>query len=407
MRLIPKPIFDACNMKSQRKQKGVALLIAMMALLSGSALFLINGYRAGIQNDRLESLLAAKQALMAYAVNYADNYGHNTRGGTGRLPCPSLQRHSSPATSCSANDIGYLPSVWMRDQRLMEIDYLERFFDQDIWYSIAADHRYNPSYNSLNSYNGDGLLSVDAMTDVVAVLISPGQPLEFQNRTGAVGQHPSSIVNDYLEGSNSDLDDDFTLTNQNDLVVVIRRSELVPLMERRVLGFVKQWLIEYKQEYGYYPYASEPGGTGECIEGLSRGMIAEDNGSCSGVSMLDIHYQNLPHDRLLRNTWFARSGWPALIYYVVDDSCTVERGVTDCDNLDDPVRTLRVNGEPVEVILISVGAPIETLAAGGMQTHGATDLMHYLDTDSLMNAQYEFSIPVRNNSSNDQLVFIN
>ena len=101
------------------QQEGVALLVAMMVLLSGSAFYLINGHKSALHNQQLDSLLSAKQALMAYAINYTDNYGHNTRGGTGRLPCPALARHSTPATSCGTNAIGYLPSVWMRDGRLM------------------------------------------------------------------------------------------------------------------------------------------------------------------------------------------------------------------------------------------------------------------------------------------------
>jgi len=95
-------------------QKGVTLLVAMMMLLAGSAFYLST-------------------------VNYADNYGHNTRGGTGRLPCPSLAPNSTPLGYCQADTIGYLPSVWLRDGRLMEIDYLERFLDRDIWYCSCVD----------------------------------------------------------------------------------------------------------------------------------------------------------------------------------------------------------------------------------------------------------------------------
>jgi len=149
------------------RQKGVALLVAMMALLASSAVFLINGHRSDLQRQRLEPLLSAKQALIAYAVNYADNYGHNTRGGTGRLPCPALSRHSSPSPSCGSGTIGYLPSVWMRNGRLIEIDYLERFLDQDIWYAVSIDHRYNPSFNTLNSYRGENLLTVDSTQDII------------------------------------------------------------------------------------------------------------------------------------------------------------------------------------------------------------------------------------------------
>ncbi len=390
----------------QESQRGIALLVVTMLLLTGSAVYLVNGYRTDNQDKRLQAMLSAKQALIAYAVNYADNYGHNTRGGAGRLPCPALHRSSSPARSCAENEIGYLPSVWLRDNRLMEIDYLERFLDQDIWYVVAADHRYNPSFNTLNSYPDSGLLSVDSMQEVVAVLISPGAALDYQSRGSASAGAPSSLVVEYLEGENADRDSHFTLTAENDLLVPVRRHELMALVERRVLGFVKQWLQEFKSEFGYYPYAATPGSNGECVAGLTRGFIATEAGSCEGETLLDVKFSNLPAGRALRKTWFSRYDWPGLVYYVVDDTCTAARALSDCDGVDDPIRTLRLNGEPVEVLLVSVGAPIETEYTGGMQDRTGNDLSQYLDTADLITAVSDYSTPTGNHSSNDQLVSI-
>ncbi len=388
------------------RQDGVALLVAMMVLLTGSAYYLASEYQSNTRgrNVDLQSLLAAKQALMAYAVNYADNYGHNTRGGTGRLPCPALARFSTPARSCGPGATGYLPSVWDRDGRQMEIDYLERFLDQDIWYAVSADHRYNPSFNTLNSNRGQGLLSVDAQRDIVAVLIAPGAETDAQNRVLAMGL--TSAVAQYLEGENADTDSEFTVTEENDLLVTIRRSELLPLMERRVLGFVKQWLIEYKSDNGFYPYASQLDGNGECERGLLRGTLASEAGSCAELLFTDQPYSDLPSGRLLRQTWFHRYGWPSLIYYLVDESCSPLNGLTDCDGVNDPERSLRVDGEQVEVILLSVGEPIETDGASGLQARGDAALENYLDTDVLLLANNEFTVPLLSAHSNDQLVFI-
>lgn len=392
------------------KQQGVALLVAMMMLLSGSAVFLINQHgnnRADITDNRLQALLSAKQALIAYAVNYADNYGHNTRGGPGRLPCPSLQRHGSPARSCRTNAIGFLPSVWSRDNRQMEIDYLERFLDQDIWYAVSADHRFNPAFNHLNSYPGSNPLTVDTVNDVVAVLIAPGQALSGQQRNYADGITPAAMINSYLEGENADADSDFTITNPNDIVVTIRRDELIPFMERRVLGHVKQWLIDYKADNGFYPYAAALGNDGQCSIGVTRGMLATGIGTCINQVLLDVAFDDLPAGRTLRQTWFANYEWPGLIYYIVDDSCTPARGVADCDNIDDPERQLRVDGEPVELVVISVGAPIVTAAAAGLQDRSNPALENYLDTAELLFDSNEFSTTPVAADNNDQLVFIN
>jgi len=393
------------------RQTGVALLVAMMALLAGSAFFLVNTHRSEIQNDRqgsqLKAVLAAKQALIAYAVNYADNYGHNTRGGVGRLPCPALSRHSTPARSCGATTIGFLPTVWMRNSRLMEIDYLERFLGQNIWYAVSADHRFNPAFNALNSYRGNQLLAVDSMQDIVAVLVAPGQPIGGQNRNVGSGLPAASVVSEYLEGENADIDSEYTVSGQNDIVVAIRRAELLPLMERRALGHVKEWLLEYKQTHGFYPYAASPDSGGQCVSGNPRGMLPSEGGTCSEVSFSDVHYSNIPRGRALRKTWFHGYDWPGLIYYIVDKTCLPDRGLTDCDGIDDPARELTVDGEEVEVILVSVGPPIKTIPAAGLQVRGTGDLVNYLDTQALLSAGVEFHTPTLSAVSNDQLVYIN
>ncbi len=403
------PLLATPAFRPLKSQRGVILLISMLILLSGSAFFLAGEYRDNPYNDdsALEALLAAKQALLSYAVNYADNYGHNTRGGTGRLPCPARARFSSPASSCGVNEIGYLPSAWLRSGELMEIDYLERFLDRDIWYAVAADHRYNPSHNTLNSNTRSNLLSVDGVPDIVAVLIYPGSAMAGQNRFAVQGMPPASTVFEYLEGENADADGIFTLTEKGDLLVPIRRAELMPLIERRVLGFAKQWLIEYKAQHGYYPYASSTSGHSDCSSGVLNGFLSTDAGSCAEMPLADMRFTDLPANRTLRNTWFYRYDWPQLIYYLVDESCAPVRGIADCDGVDDPVRALSVDGVPAEVILISVGEPIETVPVGGLQQRLiGGGIASYLDTEALLSAVTAFEIPELTSHSNDQLVFI-
>jgi len=338
-----------------KTQNGVVLLVLMLVMLSATAFYYSKTllHRSHDKQEDLYALVAAKEALLAYAVNYADNYGHNSRGGVGRLPCPALDRFSSPARSCGVANIGFLPSVWLRSQKAMEIDYLERFLDRDIRYAVAADHRYNPSFNSLNSLAGNGLLSVDSDNQVVAVLIAPGEPTDGQSR-----QAGARVLGDYLEGENADSDNVYTLSESNDLVMPIRRSELLPLMERRVLGFVKQWLKEYKQTHGYYPYASRLGGV--CVQGLRYGFLSTDAGDCAEQALAEEDFTNLPARRVLRQSWFYRYEWYKSIMYVVDENCTAAAPAESCDGIDDPERSLSFNGNPVSVVLISTSEPIVT-----------------------------------------------
>ena len=389
------------------RQSGVVVLIMILTLLATSAVYLTAEFsNTGQQNrDTLNSLLAAKQALLAYAVNYADNYGHNSRGGPGRLPCPALEKFSSPARSCGENAIGYLPANWPRSGRQMEIDYLERFLDRDIWYAVAPDHRYNPAFNALTSDRGDGLLSVDDMHDVVAVLIAPGPSLENQLRSDN-NQPLTEIIGQYLEGDNADADAHYTLTESNDLLVAIRRAELVSLMELRVLGFVKQWLIEYKAQYGFYPYASGLGTTGECEQALQRGMLAMESGNCAEVPLADVQFSDLPAARSLRQTWFFRYGWPQFIYYVVNENCLPDNALENCDGVDDAVSALRVDGVPADVVLVGVGESIETLPVDRLQRRGSFELVEFLDSEDLLLTDLEFESPILTEHSNDQIVFI-
>ena len=79
--------------------RGAVLIVLLVALLAGSGLWLLEAGQANRQWQRhreatAESLGFAKEALIAYAVSYADNYGHNVRGGAGRLPCPSDSKNT-------------------------------------------------------------------------------------------------------------------------------------------------------------------------------------------------------------------------------------------------------------------------------------------------------------------------
>ena len=120
------------------------LLVTGVSMLSGH---LAMSLKQQGQNEVTQSLARAKQALISYAVNYVDNYGHNSRGGVGRLPCPAVAPHSRPAMSCSENAIGFLPAVWNRKGKRIDIDHLEYFLDQNLWYAVSADFRYNPAFN--------------------------------------------------------------------------------------------------------------------------------------------------------------------------------------------------------------------------------------------------------------------
>lgn len=405
---------------SVQRQGGAALLVLMTGLLAVTGYVAVelnsaNRYRQLQQQEITRSLAFAKNALIAYAVTYVDNYGHNTRGGVGRLPCPSRGRYGSPARSCGQNAIGYLPGVWNRNGKRIDIDHLEKFLDQDLWYGLSADFRYNPAFNVLNSDATENLLSVDGDEEVVALVIAPGPPLANQTRGSA-----TASIADYLEGENADGDRKYSTSHAgNDRIVTITRSELMPLIERRVLGYARDWLQEYKSEFGYYPFAAPFGDpTGSCQEGLIRGVLPMQQGNCTGAPFGEWVSSFVPKGRALNQIWFGKYNWPDFIYYQLDENCTSSAAPDICDFYDDPPPSLSVNGVPTQVLLVSVGKaiPTELVPDGQLRLpearQNSADLINYFDTPKLLTANLDYqlhnlnSVALSGSLSNDQYLVI-
>lgn len=403
------------------RNTGAVLIVLLVALLASSGMWLLELALANRQwqshrQTTAESLAFAKEALIAYAVNYADNYGHNVRGGTGRLPCPATNTHSGPGLSCGKGKTGYLPAVWSRGKKRIDIDHVERFLDQDLWYSVSPGYRYNPSYNALNSDTDDDLISVDDVDQIVAVIIAPGPPLPGQNRL-----HASAGVTDYLEGDNADLDLQFSIVNAvggnrydkesnttgNDQLIWIRQSELLPLMELRVLGYVKQWLNEYFLKHGYFPYAAPFEDTnGDCQTGLTSGRLPMKQGNCAELPLEQFVSETVVKERTLGEIWFSGSNWPEFIYYQVDPQCTASGPAADC--LDVEALSLEVNGEPSKVLLANAGAAVESVVAGRLQSRSVESraLVEYFEVPDLLMEQRAISFDEFGSPGNDQFVVI-
>jgi hypothetical protein len=387
----------------------VVLLVVLLMMTGGSALVL--AYHLDSSNPRVQSaqesgqaLSAAREALIAFAVNYADNYGHNTRGGTGRLPCPAAARFSSPDWRCGEVNLGFLPTLWERDGKILDIDYVERFLDRDLWYSVAPDFRFNPSFNPLSAISVSRFLSVDHIEDVVAVIIDPGEPLPWQR-----SERPGNDVSAYLEGENADGDLHFSVqTGGNDRLLWITRDQLMPLIERRVLGDVRDWLVEYKQRYGRYPYASALGDdTNTCVNGLTRGMLSMVAGDCVGKSFGQFVSESVPKGRMINQTWFNTNQWQQQILYHVASDCAGDQALSACDGFGDDPLPLRIDSQPLEVMLITAGVPIESTARGAMQNRQSSSaLIEYLDTPTLLAAIDEYPFVRIGAGSNDQMLFI-
>jgi type II secretory pathway pseudopilin PulG len=232
-------------------QRGAALLILLMILVVGVMAVLLKGFNNRSlqfrQNTATISALAkAKEALISYAVMYADNYPP-TDAGPGHLMCPDTNNDGLPDSPCAPNAIGRLPrSITLPSGTLFPVSDQDSGIDQQFWYALTDAFRNSPA-GVVNS-STLGSLTLDGQGDVVAVIIAPGSSLSGQNR-------PSTNGTDYLEAGNAGGPAFVTAASGefNDRVLAVRRSEMMPMITVRVAEEIRKHLDAYHLTNGVYP----------------------------------------------------------------------------------------------------------------------------------------------------------
>lgn len=233
----------------QRQRGVVALAILVIFIAATSYLLVTQLNKAARQYAREQqtaaALAEAKQALIGYAMTYAEQY---PPFGPGYLPCPDTSGNGNPNPPCAPNAVGRLP--W----RILALDQAVDVDGEALWYAVSADFRNNPKTSSPMNSELPGTLSLDGAGDVVAVIIAPGPSLSGQDR-------PSDSAVAYLEGGNEIADGSFFTSAAapdgfNDRVLAITRAELMAAVEERVLGEAAKLLRDYRDRYGSYPWLS-------------------------------------------------------------------------------------------------------------------------------------------------------
>ena len=257
------------TLNPRSRQTGATLIALVTLVVIASASLLLNELRSGAQLEaenhihNAKALATAKAALIAYAVTYPDNYGAtDPDAGPGFLPCPdttdpTLSTAGSPDPACGVTDVGRLPDhIFASGLTLGDV---RDAAGERLWYAVHRNFRYNPKihdiapYDPLNSETVAGI-TLDGMSDVVAVIISPGPPLE----DGVIDQSGRKIdpldIDNYLEGDNATTGDDSFASAAtgafNDRVVAITRAELMRVVEKRVLAEVASVLGTYRDSFG-------------------------------------------------------------------------------------------------------------------------------------------------------------
>ncbi len=173
---------------------GHGLLAALLlATLTGAAGLLAQGElaaraRALAQARSMAALAQAREALLGYAVSYAETHQDQ---GLGYLPCPDSDNDGSPDGACGARGLGQIGRLPWRTLGLTEA---RDGFGECLWYAVAGSVKNNPKPERLN-WDSPGQFELLTETGeplpvaaqdglAVAVVFAPGPPLTTQLRAG-------------------------------------------------------------------------------------------------------------------------------------------------------------------------------------------------------------------------------
>ena len=371
------------SVSTPQAQQGVAALIMLILLVLGASYFLVSALnRSSSQTERdkitAAALAQAKAALIGRAA---------TQSTPGQLPCPEdplsigTIQEGTALGSCSLPAVGRLP--W----RTLGLNDVRDGYGERLWYAISPGFRTAP----INS-DTPAQLTVDGIPNsAVAIIFSPGPAINDQTRPAPTATNPPAIAQ-YLEGENRNGDSIFTAngpTNTfNDRLLLISHDELFSVVQRRVVGEVRQALSDYFSAHAYYPRPAAFADT-TCL-GYSTLTAADCPSAASGIAgRIPANPTTDPWDstsilrRFAAGNWFQSNRWREVIYYAVAPACT--DGTTNCS-----IGSLTVNASPwapltnQKVIIIATGSALSG------QDHGSdTNLLpkklesNYLEDENL------------------------
>ena len=223
-------------------QKGAALILLFLGLfLSGVTVVLTALNNRALQLDRTLNLQRemqdVREKLLAYAAMYPENYTTSSpNNGPGRLPCPDADNDGQE--NCTGTGLGRLPQfIDQTSGGMLGLSTLGIATDQQFWYAVHPNFWRTVTATAVNSATTTTFTLDGGAQDVVALLIAPGEALSGQTRS-------NSTATNYLEGGNADVPTFFSVNNAapaafNDLVLPIRRAELMTLVTARVAQQMK------------------------------------------------------------------------------------------------------------------------------------------------------------------------
>ncbi len=284
---------EACvTIKNPSHQKGLALVIFAVVIALAFISYFVSGLsltEINVQRDKdtLKALNKAKQALIAYAVNYPEV--NATVRGPGYLLCPDTGNNGDAEGGCNG-----LATVGRFPWRTLNVGDLRDGANERLWYAVSENFDYTDSPNppgpetkvlntatigniTIRDRNSNIIYDGTSPDAAVAVIIAPGGVLTrddgvVQDRSTAVNQE--AAVN-YLDIDTASGEDNANFQHNtlngfiegeivngagniivNDQFVVITYGEIMEQIHKRVAGEVSNILNDYFDTCNSYPEAS-------------------------------------------------------------------------------------------------------------------------------------------------------
>lgn len=244
----------------------ILLLVVVTSSILGIAAVKSDSDRQGRDAHTRAALVAAKEALLAFATSNPNR---------GYLPCPADPNYLLPKdeglelSDCVSGGlkIGRLP--W----RTLGIGELRDGNGDPLWYAVSLD--FADSSTPINRDVSIGQLSINGAAGYAAVVFSAGTILGGQSRSDAPATCSTTATSmradycpaNYLDTdsasgiSNADSDDAFTSSGApsfNDHVLGITADQFFAGAEKRVLQHVRACLLNYAGSHSnQYPWPAE------------------------------------------------------------------------------------------------------------------------------------------------------
>lgn len=319
-------------MAISNKQSGAALIFFVFLItliISGYAINALSTAEYKAERDRKtnQALAEAKSALIGWSI------AQDSKPGT--LPCTDTLNTGSAVTAGLNTCNGYLARLPWKELGLQDL----RDGDGEcLWYALSPTFRNamnNATRISQPLVTANGSISIQypttTLTNVVAVIFSPGTALPGQDRSSALNTScgGNAATQNYLENYdavNLVFNTGFTSQNFNDKLIYITKQDIyIPLRKRMAAEMMGNVAIhsgplKFFDTNAKYPCASD------VLAGAQK---------CGNPGLTFLPFADLTYPQL--GIWMQSNGWLSIASYLFDDTkpslsklTLTMNGVTSC-----------------------------------------------------------------------------